>query len=92
MFLYILLSEKSHIYYVGITANVSKRLWQHNHSPSSFTSKHRPWILKAAFRCKNKQQAAWCEAYIKQQKSSAFIRELLKPECKHPLLENLERV
>lgn len=94
MFLYILFSEKSKIYYVGITHNLSKRIHEHNFtSVNSFTSKHRPWELKAAFKCKNLEQAAWCEKYIKQQKSSKFIEEhLLDENSKHPLLKNLVRV
>jgi putative endonuclease len=94
MFLYILFSEKSNIYYVGITHNLSKRLNEHNFtSVNSFTSKHRPWVLSAAYKCKNITMASWSEAYIKQQKSSKFIeKHLLDENSQHPLLKNMERV
>ena len=88
MFLYILFSEKSKIYYVGITQNLSKRLNEHNFtSVNSFTSKHRPWELKASFKCKNLEQAAWIEKYIKSQKSKKFIEDVLLGDRSHPLLE-----
>ncbi len=94
MFLYILFSEKSNIYYVGITHNLSKRINEHNFtSVNSFTSKHRPWELKAAFHCRNLEQAAWCEQYIKSQKSKKFIEDvLLNDSIEHPLFNVMKRV
>jgi len=45
------------------------------------------------FTCKNIGIASWCESYIKQQKSSAFIeKHLLNPTSTHPVLANLVRV
>ncbi|MFZ5553757.1 MAG: GIY-YIG nuclease family protein [Bacteroidota bacterium] len=92
--MYVLYSVKSDMYYVGITHNFSKRLYQHNHSPEkSFTSAHRPWTISAVFRCKSIEIASWCEQYIKQQKSRAFIEDvLLNPDSVHPLLSNLTKL
>lgn len=94
MYLYILYSEKSKIYYVGICHNFSKRFHQHNHSPKrSFTSAHRPWTVKAVFTCKSVEVASWIEQYVKQQKSRHFIESvLLNPESDHPLMTNLVRL
>ena len=80
-FLYILHSNSSHIYYVGISQNPQKRLEQHNHSyKNNFTAKHRPWELKALFECGNTEsQARIIETFIKKQKSKKLINTLCDP-------------
>ena len=49
-YLYILYSKSSDKYYVGYSGNYQQRLIQHNNSiGNTYTSKHRPWELKAVF-------------------------------------------
>ncbi|TKS56921.1 GIY-YIG nuclease family protein [Mesohalobacter halotolerans] len=50
-YVYILFSEKFDKYYVGSSQNPWKRLQIHNTSTfNTFTSKYRPWVLKAVFK------------------------------------------
>jgi len=49
-YIYILYSETSDLYYIGYSDNVDRRLSEHNNAPyNTFTSKHRPWKIKAVF-------------------------------------------
>ncbi|WP_113638675.1 GIY-YIG nuclease family protein [Nubsella zeaxanthinifaciens] len=78
-YIYILWSEVSDIYYVGYTSDYEKRLLEHNTSIyHTFTSKHRPWLLKAVFSCgDNKSEALRIERFIKRQKSRKLIEKLI---------------
>ena len=93
-YIYILWSEKSGLYYVGYTSDVSKRLIQHNElSENSFTSKHRPWVIKAVFACgESRDRAMEIEKFIKKQKRKTFIEQLLKQEEFYGILAPLVRV
>jgi GIY-YIG catalytic domain len=42
---YVLLSEKSHIFYYGYTHDLKKRLNEHNSGVMKSTKAHRPWKL-----------------------------------------------
>ena len=69
-YIYILYSETYDIYYVGYSDDFRRRFEQHNHSQNvTFTSKHRPWILKTVYSCGTKQSEAMkIEKFIKNQK------------------------
>jgi putative endonuclease len=79
-FVYILYSEKSDIYYIGSTDNVERRLNEHNQiSENSFTSRHRPWELKASFLVGDSRSTAiLIEKHIKKQKSRSYIDEIIR--------------
>ena len=89
-FLYIIQSQKSGKYYVGITADINRRIAEHNNpknlsrsigrKKNSFTAKHRPWELLALYQCADATEAAKMEQYIKQQKSQRIILHLCNPE------------
>ena len=81
-YIYILYSETSDIYYVGYSSDFLARLEQHNHSErSTFTSKHRPWTLKAVyFCCTEEAHAMAIEKFIKKQKSKTLIEKLISGE------------
>jgi len=70
-YVYILYSVGSDKYYVGHTENVRGRLFQHNHDDKdTYSSKHRPWLLKAAFEAgTSRAEAMRIEKWIKKQKS-----------------------
>jgi putative endonuclease len=78
-FLYILYSSNSDKYYVGVTENPERRLSEHNTSErTTYTSKHRPWIMVALFEVKeNWGVALKIEKFIKKQKSRTFIEALV---------------
>jgi len=80
-YLYILYSEKSDIFYIGSTENPWKRITEHNSDPAiTFTSKHRPWIIKALFEVgTSRSDAIKMEKFIKKQKSRKLIEMLTNP-------------
>ncbi len=67
------------MYYVGYTNDCGRRLKQHNESTSNtYTSKHRPWIIKAIFECGNDEaEVMRLEKFIKKQKSKVFLQKLI---------------
>ena len=93
-YIYILYSETANIYYVGYSSDFIARLEQHNHSErTTFTSKHRPWTLKAAYFCgANDADAMAIEKFIKKQKSRTLIEKLISGEKFTGRLAQLVRV
>jgi putative endonuclease len=74
---YIIYSPSSDIHYVGYSNDYQRRLNEHNEQDyfNTFTSKHRPWLLKAAFQCgDSEKEAIRIERFIKKQKSKLFIQ------------------
>src|SRR5699024_9726348 len=78
-YVYILYSSSADKYYVGSSSNPWKRLKQHNTVPyNTFTSKYRPWELRAVYRAGNTRSTAeGYERFIKRQKSRWIIRFVL---------------
>ena len=80
-YVYILYSNKSDLYYVGISTDVLLRLQFHNHiSTTSFTAKHRPWTLQVSFSVPSKAVAICIERYIKKRKSRSFVQRIISDE------------
>ena len=81
-YIYIIYSPLSDKYYVGYTDDVYRRLAEHNSKPfNTFTSRHRPWLLKTAFECGNDISTAMrLEKFIKKQKSRELIQKLIDPD------------
>ena len=81
-YIYILESGLDSTYYVGYTDDFSRRLMEHNSSPhDTFSSKHRPWILKAVFEVVgSKGDAMRAERFIKRQKSRKFIEAIISKD------------
>jgi putative endonuclease len=77
-YIYILYSISSDKYYVGYTNDFRRRLLEHNTSErDTYTSKHRPWLIKAVFECGLVESNAMkTERFIKKQKSRKFIERL----------------
>jgi putative endonuclease len=80
-FIYIIFSDISNFYYVGYTNDLKRRLIEHNTNPhNTFTSKHRPWVIKALFECgTSESQTIVIERFIKKQKSRKLIELLCNP-------------
>ena len=93
-FIYFLYSVGSDVYYVGYTNDFSRRLAEHNNgSHSTFTSKHRPWVLKAVYSCGEDQSLAIrIERFIKKQKSRRLIEQLIRGGVFTGILAQLVRV
>ena len=80
-YIYIIFSISSNIYYIGYTNDPQRRLNEHNTNPhNTFTSKHRPWIMKALFECGMSEcQAVLIERFIKKQNSRKLVELLCNP-------------
>ncbi len=93
-YIYILYSASSDKYYVGYTNDYIRRIVEHNSSDrNTFTSKHRPWVLKAVFECSDSEAAAISiERYIKSQKSRKLIEKIISGEPLTGILARLVRV
>ena len=93
-YLYILYSSISDKYYVGYTNDYERRLVEHNSSDGlTYTSKHRPWILKAVFICgETEGEAVRLERFIKKQKSRKLIEQVINGTVLNGVLAQLVRV
>ena len=63
--------------YVGLTADLDKRLREHNAGKSPHTSKGRPWKLVVAVRFENDERALAFERYLKSGSGRAFANRRL---------------
>ena len=80
-YIYILYSPSFDKYYVGYSSDPLRRLTEHNTKPfNTYTSKYRPWFLKATFKCSEiEREAIWAERFIKKQKSRRLLQQLCDP-------------
>jgi putative endonuclease len=79
-FVYILYSQSADRYYIGHTDDPLRRVEEHNNViKNSYTSKFRPWILKASFPVSHSRgEAKKIEIYLKKMKSRIIIEKLIK--------------
>jgi putative endonuclease len=93
-YIYFIYSESSDLYYVGHSDNPWRRLEEHNFSEFlTFTSKHRPWILKAVFECgHSRSEALKVEKFIKKQKSRNLIEAMIADKPLYGILAQLVKV
>ena len=68
------------------TNDPTRRLEEHNNvNKNSFTSKVRPWIMKACFeRSESRGLARKVENYIKRMKSRKLIENLIRNQVEKP--------
>jgi len=80
-YIYILYSAHFDKFYIGQSSDVAKRLHHHNtDDKNTFTSKYRPWELKAVFKVgENRGDALKIERFIKRQKSKKLLIQLIDP-------------
>lgn len=74
---YILQSSKSGILYYGYTADLKKRLTEHEKGLSAFTKGHRPWNLVFYSAFIDKKKAKDFEHYLKSGSGKAFVYKRL---------------
>ena len=71
---YILHSERHDKIYVGMTSNLEKRVFAHNHLPKGWTKSYRPWKLIYQEGFELKTEAAQREKELKSHQGRDFIR------------------
>ena len=77
-YIYILYSESIDKFYIGYSQNVFERLKQHNSSTfNTYTSKGRPWVIKAIYKTPSKSYAISIERFIKRQHSKSLFLKLI---------------
>lgn len=76
-YVYILVSLKSGIRYVGMTEDVDKRLVQHNKGKSKFTKGHIPWELKHFEEFETRLKAREREKYLKSGVGREYLNKIL---------------
>ncbi len=79
-FIYILQSEPTGKFYVGYSKDPQRRFVQHNETSfDSYTSKFRPWSIKAILPIGTEEaDAVQVERYIKKQKQRRFIKLVIE--------------
>ena len=75
---YVLKSEVDGILYVGMTENLDRRIAEHNHGKSKFTSGHRPWKLIYSETAEDFNSARAKEKYFKSAAGKIYIQKKLK--------------
>ena len=80
-YVYILFSAQHDKYYIGHSIDPWMRIVHHNSDDKvTFTSKYRPWELKAIFCVgETRSVALKVERWIKKQKSRRLIERLMDP-------------
>jgi predicted GIY-YIG superfamily endonuclease len=71
-YVYILASETSDHFYVGVTDNPKQRLARHNAGDVTHTSKFRPWKLRTYVAFSDEARALAFEKHLKTASGRAF--------------------
>jgi putative endonuclease len=74
-YVYILQSDDSEHFYVGITDDLRTRLGKHNAGEVSHTSKFKPWRIKTYVAFHDEAQAFQFERYLKSPSGRAFAKK-----------------
>ena len=75
---YVLQSEKNNSLYVGYTADLRKRLKEHNQGLDRSTKPYRPWKLIYYEACLNEDDAKRREHYLKTSQGQRLLKRRLK--------------
>jgi putative endonuclease len=79
-FVYVLRSEQDpERHYVGLTADVERRLHWHNAGPSGYTAVHRPWSVVVVVEFLDERTAVSFERYLKSGSGRAFAKRHFAP-------------
>jgi putative endonuclease len=77
-FVYGLYSPRYKRIYVGYTADLENRLYQHNNPiDNTYTSKYRPWVLIYSEELPDKKTAMKREKQLKSARGRLFIRTFI---------------
>ena len=75
---YILWSESTQRYYIGVSQDVSRRLSEHNQKKSRYTQNGAPWKLVWQTQKPNRSEALILERKLKNLKSAKRIAEFIE--------------
>jgi predicted GIY-YIG superfamily endonuclease len=81
-YVYYLQTEDSCHWYVGVTNNLKRRLFEHNNGLSRHTSKylqHQKWKLMSYFAFPDRRIAEEFEDYLKSQSGREFAKKHFTP-------------
>lgn len=76
-YVYVLINNKGQ-FYTGCTADLKKRLIQHNDGKSTYTSHHGPYKLIYYEACLNTKDSYAREKYLKSGMGKRYIKNRLK--------------
>jgi len=77
-YVYVLRSEKDHMFYVGFTHNIQQRVAEHNNGRVSSTKNRRPLKLIYWEGCLNRIDATNREKYLKTSWGKRYIKNRIK--------------
>ncbi len=76
-YVYIIQSQLDGSFYIGQTADLEKRLKQHNDGETRTTSKKRPWNLVYSEAFDSRSEAIKREHFLKKQRNRQFYQRLI---------------
>jgi len=76
IFVYIIKSEKYNFRYVGITADLDRRLSEHNLKKNRSTKNYAPFILITYEKCEDYKEARKREKFLKSGQGRKFLDNL----------------
>ena len=76
-FIYLLQSEKTGVWYVGLSSDPKSRLIQHNQGKSKFTSGHIPWKILYSEKAGDLKNARKMEKYYKSAAGKRKLKKIL---------------
>ena len=77
-FVYVIRSEKDGRLYVGLTADVERRLDEHNSGTTQSTKFYRPWVLVKSEQFETRIAAREREKYLKSGFGKTYLKSLLR--------------
>jgi putative endonuclease len=77
-YIYVLQSLKDNNYYVGYTANIQRRLEEHNKGMVASTKNRIPFVLVYWEGCLNQKDATTREKYLKTAWGKRYIKNRIK--------------
>jgi putative endonuclease len=75
MYVYVIRSELNGSFYVGLTVDISLRIWQHNRGMTKSTKGFRPWKLVFSETFLTRIEARKREKYLKSGIGKEFIKK-----------------
>ena len=77
---YIIYSASKDKFYIGETDDLFSRLKKHNNHiyKGAFTKIASDWTIVLDYKCENKEDALFIEAFVKRMKSKVFIYKIIE--------------
>lgn len=75
---YVIWSLRTNLFYIGFTADLKKRIFQHQHNQSEYTKNRGPWKLIYYEAGLSKEDAIAREKYLKSGMGHRYIKNRLK--------------